>query len=326
MERNSLIDASFTSTIEDQIKLVEERMLSQADGHHTAVVAALHHLLSSGGKRIRVVVTLLTGKMLGADADKLVTLAAAIESLHTATLVHDDLIDGALIRRGIPTLNAQWSPAATVLTGDFIFSKAAKLAADTGSVDVMRIFAETLASIVNGEITQLFSSRWVANRDDYYRRIYAKTASLFETSARTAAILSNASGDIVTATKHYGYNIGMAFQIIDDILDFTSEQTTMGKPVASDLRQGLITLPVLYYLENHSDDVDMKNILESNFCDEDCLGRLLTSIRESGAIEMSHKEAHQYVQKGLDVLVSLPKSPERKALEELAVYITDREI
>jgi geranylgeranyl pyrophosphate synthase len=179
---------------------------------------------------------------------------------------------------------------------------------------------------VNGEITQLFSSRWVANREDYYRRIYAKTASLFETSARTAAILSNASDDIVTATKQYGYNIGMAFQIIDDILDFTSEQTTMGKPVASDLRQGLITLPVLYYLENHTDDVDMKNILESNFCDEDCLGRLLTSIRESGAIEMSHKEARQYVQKGLDVLVNLPKSPERKALEELAVYIIDREI
>jgi geranylgeranyl pyrophosphate synthase len=326
MERTSVIDASFTSPIDGQIKLVEERMLSQADGHHTAVVAALHHLLSSGGKRIRVVVTLLTGKMLGADTDKLVTLAAAIESLHTATLVHDDLIDGALIRRGIPTLNAQWSPAATVLTGDFIFSKAAKLAADTGSVDVMRIFAETLASIVNGEITQLFSSRWVANREDYYRRIYAKTASLFETSARTAAILSNASDDIVTATKQYGYNIGMAFQIIDDILDFTSEQTTMGKPVASDLRQGLITLPVLYYLENHTDDVDMKNILESNFCDEDCLGRLLTSIRESGAIEMSHKEARQYVQKGLDVLVNLPKSPERKALEELGVYIIDREI
>src|SRR4030066_1083421 len=134
MERNSLIDNSFTAPIEERLKLVEERMRAQSDGHHAAVGAALHHLLSSGGKRIRVVVTLLTGKMLGADPDKLVTLAAAIESLHTAPLVHDDLIDGALIRRGIPTLNAQWSPAATVLTGDFIFSKAAKLAAETESV------------------------------------------------------------------------------------------------------------------------------------------------------------------------------------------------
>src|SRR4030067_2553843 len=166
MERDSLIDATFIAPIEDRIKFVEERMHAQSDGYHAAVGAALHHLLSSGGKRIRVVVTLLTGKMLGADADKLITLAAPIESLHTATLVHDDLIDGAMIRRGIPTLNAQWSPAATVLTGDFVFAKAAKLAAETGSVDVMRIFAETLATIVNGEITQLFSSKWVANRED----------------------------------------------------------------------------------------------------------------------------------------------------------------
>jgi geranylgeranyl pyrophosphate synthase len=326
MERNKLIDATFTAPIEDRIELVEERMRAQSDGHHVAVGAALHHLLSSGGKRIRVVVTLLTGKMLGGDPDKLVTLAAAIESLHTATLVHDDLIDGAMIRRGIPTLNAQWSPAATVLTGDFIFAKAAKLAADTGSVEVMRIFADTLATIVNGEITQLFSSRWVANREDYYRRIYAKTASLFEASSTTAAKLSNANDEVVSYVKKYGYEIGMAFQIIDDILDFTSEQTTMGKPVASDLRQGLITLPVLYYLENHPNDSDMKNILESSFCDEDCLGRLLSSIREGGAIELSLNEARQSVQRGLDMLLHLPESKERKALEDLACYIVDREI
>jgi geranylgeranyl pyrophosphate synthase len=190
----------------------------------------------------------------------------------------------------------------------------------------MRVFAETLAIIVNGEITQLFSSRWVANRDDYYHRIYAKTASLFEASTTTAAILSNANETVVTAVKQYGYDIGMAFQIIDDVLDFTSEQTTMGKPVASDLRQGLITLPVLYYLENNPDDMDMRNILESSFCDEDCLGRLLTSIRDSGAIEQSLNEARQSIQKGLDMLMMLPESQERKALEELACYIIDREI
>ncbi len=321
-----MIDASFTAPIEDRIKLVEERMRAQADGHHSAVAAALHHLLSSGGKRIRVIITLLTGKMLGADPDKLITLAASIESLHTATLVHDDLIDGALIRRGIPTLNAQWSPAATVLTGDFIFAKAAKLAAETDSVEIMQIFAQTLATIVNGEITQLFSSRWVANRDDYYRRIYAKTASLFETSTTTAAILSHADDNVISLMKKFGYEIGMAFQIIDDILDFTSEQTVMGKPVASDLRQGLITLPVLYYLENNPQDADMRNILESSFCDEDCLGRLLGSIRDSGAIKLSLDEARQSVQKGLGYLEKLPSSSERKALGELANYIVDREI
>jgi geranylgeranyl pyrophosphate synthase len=301
-------------------------MRAQADGHHAAVGAALHHLLSSGGKRIRVIVTLLTGKMLGADPDKLVILAAAIESLHTATLVHDDLIDGAMIRRGIPTLNAQWSPAATVLTGDFIFAKAAKLAAETGSVEVMRVFADTLATIVNGEIVQLFSSKWIANREDYYHRIYAKTASLFEASTTTAAILSHANTHTMTAVKQFGNEIGMAFQIIDDILDFTSEQTTMGKPVASDLRQGIITLPVLYYLENHPNDSDMRNILESSFCDENCLGRLLDSIRDSGAIKLSLDEARQAVRRGLAVLMTLPESRERKALEDLATYIIDREI
>jgi geranylgeranyl pyrophosphate synthase len=326
LENISLIDATFIAPVEDRIALVEERMRAQADGHHTAVGAALHHLLSSGGKRIRVIVTLLTGKMLGADPDKLITLAAAIESLHTATLVHDDLIDGALIRRGIPTLNAQWSPAATVLTGDFIFAKAAKLAAETGSVEVMKIFAETLATIVNGEITQLFSSKWVANREDYYHRIYAKTASLFEASTSTAAILSNADQHVTALVKQFGYEIGMAFQMIDDILDFTSEQTTMGKPVASDLRQGLITLPVLYYLENHPNDLDMRNILESSFCDENCLGRLLDSIRESGAIRLSFQEANQSVQRGLVALRQLPDSRERNALEDLASYIVDREI
>jgi geranylgeranyl pyrophosphate synthase len=231
-----------------------------------------------------------------------------------------------MIRRGIPTLNAQWSPAATVLTGDFIFAKAAKLAAETGSVDVMRVFADTLATIVNGEITQLFSSRWVASREDYYRRIYAKTASLFEASTTTAAILSSCNGQVMDGVKQYGYEIGMAFQIIDDILDFTSEQTTMGKPVASDLRQGLITLPVLYYLENNPNDADMKNILESNFCDEDCLGRLLDSIRESGSIQQSFEEARKSVKRGIDVLKQLPGSQERKALEDLASYIINRDI
>jgi geranylgeranyl pyrophosphate synthase len=321
-----LIEATFTALIEDRIKLVEERMRAQSDGHHTAVGAALHHLLSSGGKRIRVITTLLTGKMLGGDPDKLVTLAAAIESLHTATLVHDDLIDGAVIRRGIPTINAQWSPAATVLTGDFIFSKAAKLAAETGSVEVMKIFAETLSTIVNGEIAQLFSSRWIASREDYYRRIYSKTASLFETSTTTAAILSKVDGQITASIKQFGYEIGMAFQMVDDILDFTSEQITMGKPVASDLRQGIITLPVLYYLESHPQDVDMNSILENNFCDEECLGRLLESIRESGAISSAFSEARKFVNKGLERLLELPENNERRALEDLALYIVDREI
>ena len=190
-----MIETTFFNTVQDRLLLVEEKIRSRADGHNPTLAAALNHLLTSGGKRIRVVVTLIAGKMVQADPDRLITLAAAIEALHTATLVHDDLIDGALIRRGIPTLNAQWSPAATVLTGDFIFAQAAKLAAETNSVPVMRLFSETLATIVNGEITQLFSSKWTANREDYYRRIYAKTASLFETASAAAGLLAPVSDE-----------------------------------------------------------------------------------------------------------------------------------
>ena len=192
-------------------------MRDVTNGHHPDLGAALDHLLSSGGKRIRPAVALLTGEMLGAERDKVISLAAAIELLHTATLVHDDLIDGALLRRGIPTLNAQWTPGATVLTGDFIFACAAKLAAETKSVDLIHIFAETLATIVNGEITQMFPRL----SDDYYQeylsRIYAKTASLFELATIAPAILSPMGETTTDAAQRFGYGIGMAFQIIDDI-------------------------------------------------------------------------------------------------------------
>ena len=321
-----LIEATFIDLVQDRIPLVEEKIRSQSEGNHPVLGAALSHLLSSGGKRIRVSVTLLSGLMLGADADRLITLAASIEALHTATLVHDDLIDGALIRRGIPTLNAQWSPAATVLTGDFIFARAAKLAAETKSIPVMRLFAETLAIIVNGEITQLFGSHGVASRENYYTRIYAKTASLFETAATTAALLSSVNEDVVGHLRRYGYEIGMAFQIVDDILDFTGEQATMGKPVANDLRNGLITLPALYYIEAHPEDKEIQAILNSNFCDEACLERVLSNIRSSGAIQQSLQEARQAVERGLVALNNLPDLRERQALADLANYIVSRDI
>jgi geranylgeranyl pyrophosphate synthase len=321
-----LIEATFVDLVQARIPEIEEKIRVRSDGYHPALGAAVNHLLSSGGKRIRVVVTLLVGEMLKANPEHLVSLAAAIEALHTATLVHDDLIDGALIRRGIPTLNAQWSTPATVLTGDYIFARAAGLAAETESVAVMKLFAETLAVIVNGEISQLFSSRGVASRENYYRRIYAKTASLFESAATSAALLSPVGEEVVGHVKRYGYEIGMAFQIVDDILDFTGEQSTIGKPVASDLRQGLITLPALYYLESHPDDTDMKVILSSNFCDEACLARMVEAIRSSGAIQQSMNEAKQAVERGLVALYNLPECRERQALDDLAHYIVRRDL
>ena len=300
-------------------------MRAQAEDCHPDMQAALRNLLSSGGKRIRPTLGLLIGNLLGADRDKLITLGAAIEMLHTATLVHDDLIDGALLRRGTPTLNSRWAPAATVLTGDFLFAKAAKLAAESDCLPLMRMFAETLATIVNGELTQMFSSRGLIKREDYYQRIYAKTASLFEMSARAAAMISPVDDKTVSAMREFGYEIGMAFQIVDDILDFTGEQTTVGKPVGSDLLQGLITLPTLYYIESHPDDPEVRNLAkEGGSINEEKMKNLVISIQGSDSIQKSINEANQFVERGLQVLLPFKAGVERAALEELARYIVHR--
>ncbi|MEN6410718.1 MAG: polyprenyl synthetase family protein [Anaerolineaceae bacterium] len=284
-----------------EIAQVETLMRKQAENHHPDLQSALNLLLDSGGKRIRPSITILVGRLLGGDIDRLITLAAAIEMLHTATLVHDDLIDGALLRRGTPTLNSQWSPAATVLTGDFLFARAAILAAETNAPKVIRVFANTLGIIVNGEITQLFSSRCNPSREDYYQRIYAKTASLFETSTTTAAMISAADDIAREQMRRYGYEIGIAFQIIDDILDFTADQKTFGKPVGEDLRQGLITLPALYYFERNPNDPSVRAVLDGN-CEimKARVNDLIQSIRQSDAIHRAYEEATQHVQIALE--------------------------
>ncbi len=326
MVNNILTQGNFISPVYDRIQLVEEMMRSQSNGHHPELGSALEHLLSSGGKRVRPAVALLIGAMLGAAQEHLIYLGASIELLHTATLVHDDLIDGALLRRGIATLNAQWSPAATVLTGDFIFARAANLAAETNSVPVMKMFALTLATIVNGELTQLFASRGVASRESYYQRIYAKTASMFELAAGAAALLSPVDENVVENMRAFGVAIGMAFQIVDDVLDFTAEQATLGKPVASDLRQGLITLPAIIYLEGNPDDPEMQSVLNGHFISDERMDKLVSAIRKSGAIQQAMDEARRYIATALEKLQTIPPNRERTALEELAHYIVDRNL
>ncbi len=301
-------------------------MRVQADDSHPDLRAALEHLLAAGGKRVRPTLGLLVGNMLGADEARLVTLGAAVELLHTATLVHDDLIDGALLRRGIPTLNARWSPPATVLTGDFLFARAAKLAADTDHLPLMKAFSETLAIIVNGELTQMFSSRGVIERDNYYKRIYAKTASLFEMTSRAAAMISPVDEHQVEAMRDFGYQIGMAFQVVDDILDFNGDQAAVGKPVGSDLLNGLVTLPAIYYAEAHPDDPDVLSLPGGGWTHAENMARLIEHIRQSDAIERSMQEASQFVDRALARLEPLHPGVEREALENLAKYIVDRRV
>ncbi len=244
---------TFFTSVQDQLQFVEQRIRSQAgEEQHPDLRSALEHLLAAGGKRIRPTLGLLVGNMLGAPEDKLITLGASVELLHTATLVHDDLIDGALLRRGMPTLNARWSPAATVLTGDFLFARAAKLAAETDYLPLMKLFADTLATIVNGELTQMFSARGVIDRENYYQRIYAKTAHCLKCPRWQRPWWQPMMKKSRASMKAMDMKSGMAFQIVDDILDFTGEQSAVGKPLGSDLLNGLVTLPAIYYAEDQS--------------------------------------------------------------------------
>lgn len=318
---------SFSLLTHERILEIEKLISRQADGYHPDIKSALNILLAAGGKRMRPILTLLVGDMLGADQKRLVTMAASIELLHTATLVHDDLIDGSILRRGTPTLNSKWSPGATVLTGDFLFSRAAMLAAETNSLAAMKIFAATLSQIVNGEINQLLSKQISFTRENYYQRIEAKTASLFRTSTCTAAIISESDQKTINEMSNFGYNIGMAFQILDDILDLTGDQEKLGKPIGSDLRQGLITLPTILFLENYPDDEHSQWLINGNLLNSsEKIDTFIKKLQEANTIKQSFHIAQEYVDKSISYLVGYKKSPQHDALLDLAKYIVDRTI
>lgn len=320
-----MIDVGFLNYLEDTLIKVDQKMLSKSSGYHPDLTAALEHLMTSGGKRIRPIITLLMGSLLGADEDRLISLSASIELLHTATLVHDDLIDGALLRRGNPTLNSHWSSAATVLTGDYIFAQAALLAAEVENTKAMSLFANTLITIVNGELSQLFERNQVPSREVYYHRIYEKTGSLFALSAEAAALISPVDQKYVAPAEAYGREIGKAFQIVDDVLDFTGNQNRVGKPIGNDLRQGVPTLPAIFYGEQHPEDEVLLACLNGT-ASESAADGLIQRINQSGVIQQAMDEARASTEKAALCLEGFPEGKEKVSLAELGNYIVDRDL
>ena len=313
--------------IKTELAQVESILRSLPDLQPDALRQAVAIVVSSGGKRIRPVIALLTAGMLEQHVSlRAIHLGGAVEMLHTATLVHDDLIDGALMRRGAATLNAAWTPAATVLTGDYLFSFAAGLAAKTDSVRVMSIFSDTLGVIVGGELRQQFTS-WDqrSTREDYYQRIYAKTASMFVLATSAIGVICGATEPQITELQHFGRELGNAFQVIDDILDFTGEQASVGKPVGGDLRRGLITLPTICYLESHPADAWMDCALKGE-CDSATYDAIIAEIRDSPAIRTAHDEARSRVAQAKRALAHFPDNPYKSALLAIADYTVDREL
>jgi geranylgeranyl pyrophosphate synthase len=312
--------------VKQDLVRVERRMREAPHENIEPLAMALDTLLKSGGKRVRPALALLVSRLYDTLSDRVISLAAAVEMLHTATLVHDDLIDGALLRRGNSTLNAIWSPGATVLTGDFLFAWAANLAAQTENVRVIKIFSQTLMVICGGELRQLFALPWrEQTRQDYDRRIYAKTASLFAAATEAAAVLANAPESEIAALRDYGHQLGMAFQIVDDVLDFVGTSKEIGKPVGSDMRQGIVTLPTLFYLQKHPDDDLLVQVFEGR-ADNGTVDAAVARIRQAGSVEAAIEDAHTFIRRAKGALEDLPGNGYQQAMLELADFVVRRRI
>ncbi len=318
--------AELFGPVQRELTAVEARLHQIVQNQHSSLTAATERLLNAGGKRIRPAICLMAARIFDADPEHSISLAAAVEMMHTATLVHDDLIDGSALRRGVPTLNADWPADAIVLAGDYLFARAAGLIAHTNQPRLIDLFARTLMTVVNGEIKQRFSGRGSINRDEYYERIYAKTAAMFVLATEAAATLGEADPSSLEALSEFGRQVGMAFQIVDDALDFIGTADQIGKPVGSDLRQGLFTLPAIYFAEAHPDDADLKALLDGNARDPGTISKVVEAVRTSGAVDDVLREARAFVARGQLALERLPPSPYVAALSAVSRYIVDRSL
>ncbi len=322
-------ELTILNLLRDDLQRVEQKMRSMGEKAYGPLADAFLHLLGSGGKRLRPALALAAYGFFAEPASaEAIAVAAAVETLHTATLVHDDLIDGAAVRRGRTTLNAVWGKGAVVLAGDYLFARAAGFAAETESVPVVQLFADTLRIICEGELRQLFSSRqWRQSKETYYPRIFAKTASLFASATRSGAILGGASVEQEQALYDYGYHVGMAFQIVDDILDYSGDEATLGKPVGGDLRQGIVTLPFYYFLQTQPDPEPIIARLEaSGDGDGDGIGEIVAQIRTSDAIAQAFEEARDLAAQAKADLARLPACPFQVPLAELADFTVSRHV
>lgn len=284
----------------------------------------LGYVVRSSGKGIRPALTLLAGKLFRYNLKYLLPMAAAVELMHTATLVHDDAIDKSGVRRGKPTIYKLWGEEAAVLLGDYLFAKAGEAVADTHSPRVIKLFSQTLATISSGELNQLLGAfQLEQTREDYFRRVSGKTASLFSLATESGAILSEAPEESVRALKEYGYNLGIAFQIVDDVLDFIGTEEELGKPVGSDLSQGTLTLPAMLLLERYPEDNPVKKVFE-NRDKQTNIKLAIELIRQSSIAQECHQIASEYCDKARHNLSLVPENSSRQALTKLTNYIINR--
>lgn len=302
-----------------------ERVLGQAAAPQDPVMRRLLSLvLPGGGKRLRPVLAFLCGRVSQYEPDRLIPFAAALELLHTATLVHDDVVDESPVRRGEPTLSTQVRNSVAVLVGDYLFAQAAAQAAATAHMGVIGAFTRTSMAIVTGQIDESMSNGTLSlTKEQYLRRIGGKTAALFALSAEGGAMLSGAPERTVAALERFGHKLGLAFQIVDDILDVVGDERNLGKPVGSDMRQGVVTLPALLVRHRVPESL-FQSAYEGDGRREESIRTLLEVIRTQGGVEGSYAEADRLKTEACSALEVLPDGPVRDGLLELAEFVVQR--
>jgi len=317
------LSAIYELVREDLLK-VEDRLRSVSEVDSPAASELLAYSLRGGGKRIRPVLTLLSGKFCNYNLDYLIPMATAVELMHRATLVHDDAIDKSSVRWGKPTVNKVWGEEKAILLGDYLFAEAGVFTATTKNLRSIRLFAETLKIISSGQLDETsMAFSLEQTREDYLQRISGKTASLFTMATETGAVLSQAPEESIQVLKDYGYNIGIAFQIVDDVLDFISTEEELGKPVGSDLSQGTLTLPAMLLLEYYPEENPVKKIFQGGDKPEN-IELAIELVRNSSIVQECYAIASEYTSKACHNLDILPDNDSRQALVELADHVIRR--
>lgn len=321
-----LANQSMFEVIKDDLAQLEEELLAISQTPTMLITKIGTHLVKAGGKRLRPALYFLAARSRGEEVENLQSLAIALEMIHMATLVHDDVVDEASTRRGIPTANVKWGNQMSVLTGDYMFAKAFALVAEHRcQKEVLHSLSEVICSLSEGEIIQnseAFDPK--QTEEEYAERIAKKTANFIAASCELGAIVAKHSEASIKALKEYGYCLGMAFQITDDILDIVASSEQLGKPAGNDIVQGMVTLPVIRALAVSEHKDELAEIVATRGMDTDMVARGLELIRATDAVEYSYHRVDEYLQRAKDVLPKELPSDIRKTFEEVVDFVGTR--
>lgn len=327
----SLTALEIFDLVRDDLNQVEREIGLESVASVEAITYIGQYLQSGGGKRLRPILVLLSGRLFngaGGAAPALVRMAAVVEMIHTATLVHDDVIDMAKTRRGRPSINVVWGNHTSVLAGDWLYMQAFQVALRERNFAVLDVLIELTQRMVEGELLQLDCIGKIGITEaDYMELIDRKTASLFSACARLGAISAGADEVSETRLSEYAWNLGVAFQLIDDILDFTSREKVLGKPVGNDLREGKVTLPLIYALESAGAEERrlIETVLADGNYDQAPFGKILHILNRYGGIQRAQERAQAFTEKARSIIAEFPDSAYQRALLAVTDLVTDRD-